>query len=439
LRTVDLLVLDAAQVVTVAAGPPGPARGAAAMNDLGVVRDASVAIDRGRVVAIGPTNEVTRAYRSTHRVHASGRTVLPGFVDAHTHPAFAGWREEEFAMRCRGASYEEILAAGGGILASAKALQATPEDVLVRRLRETFDHMALHGTTTVEAKSGYGLTPESEEKSLRAIRRAAHGAPLTVVPTFLGAHAIPAAYARARAAYVRLLVSTMIPRVARARLAVFCDVFCDEAAFTRREAETILRAAIAHGLRAKVHADEIHDVGGAALAAKVGAVSAEHLGAASAAGLRALARRGVVPVLLPTTTLFLGLRRKPKARAMVEAGCAVALATDFNPGTSPTANPALAAALGCATLSLTPEEVVTAITRNGAAALGLSDRAGTLAPGRRADLVVLDAPSYVHLPYRLGTNLVRTVVRHGTVVVHEGRRVPAGSLTANRGRRRIGG
>jgi imidazolonepropionase len=424
-RTVDLLVLGASQVVTVAAGPRGPARGAEAMNDLGVVDDASIAVHRGRVLAIGPTNEVTRAYRSTHRVHASGRAVLPGFVDAHTHPAFAAWREGEFALRCRGASYEAILAAGGGILASAKALRETPEDELVAHLRATFDHMALHGTTTVEAKSGYGLTPESEAKSLRAIRRAAHDAPLTVVRTFLGAHAVPAAYAHDRAAYVRLLTKTMIPRVARERLAQFCDVFCDEAAFSPRETETILRAGLRHGLRPKVHADEIHDTGGAALAAKVRAVSAEHLGATNAAGIRALARGNVVPVLLPTTTLFLGLKRKPNARAMIDAGCAVALATDFNPGTSPTANPALAASLGCTTLGLTPEEAVTAITRNGAAALGLADRAGFLAPGARADLVVIDAPSYVHLPYRLGTNLVRTVIRHGAVVVHEGRRESA--------------
>jgi imidazolonepropionase len=424
-RTVDLLVLDASQVVTVAAGTPGPARGTEVMNDLGVVDDASVAIDRGRILAIGPTNEITRLFRSTRRVHVAGRAVLPGFVDAHTHPAFSAWREGEFALRCRGASYEAILASGGGILASAKALQRTSENDLVEHLRATFEHMSSHGTTTVEAKSGYGLTPESEAKSLRAIRRAAHGAPVTVVRTFLGAHAIPAAYARTRAAYVRLLVDTMIPRVARERLAQFCDVFCDEAAFTPREAETVLRAGIAHGLRAKVHADEIHDTGGAALAAKVGAVSAEHLGAANPAGIRALAKKGVVPVLLPTTTLFLGLKKRPDARAMIDAGCAVALATDFNPGTSPTANLALAASLGCTTLGLTPEEAVTAITRNGAAALGMADRVGFLAPGMRADLVVIDAPSYVHLPYRLGTNLVRTVIRHGIVVVHEGRRVPA--------------
>jgi imidazolonepropionase len=427
MRNVDLLVLGASQVVTVASGPPGPARGRAAMNDLGVIEDASVAVHRGRILAIGSTNDVTQAFRSTSRVHAQGGTVLPGFVDAHTHPVFARWREDEFARRCRGETYESILAAGGGILASAQALEDTPEDDLVAALKRRFDHASRLGTTTLEAKSGYGLSDAAERKSLRALRRAAHGAPLTVVPTFLGAHAVPAAYARRRADYIRLLVRTTMPRVARERLAVFCDVFCERGVFTPKETEEILRAGQRLGLRAKIHADEMTDTGGAALAAKLRAVSAEHLGAANPAGIRAMAAAGVVPVLLPSTCLFLGLERLPDARGMIEAGCAVALASDFNPGSSPTASLALAAALGCTTLGMTPEEVVTAITRNAAAAVGLSAVAGSLVPGRPADLVVLDAPSYVHLPYRMGTNLVRHVVRRGRVVVADGRRVAAES------------
>ncbi len=421
MRTVDLLVLDAAQVVTVASGPAGPAKGRAAMNDLGVLEGASLAVHRGRILAIGPTNEVMREYRSTQRVHVHGKTVLPGFVDAHTHPVFAKWRDDEFARRCRGESYERILEAGGGILASAKALQMTPEEDLVAHLRGVYDHAVLHGTTTLEAKSGYGLTPESERKSLVAIRRAAKGARLSVVPTFLGAHAIPEEYGWRRADYVRLLTRVMIPRVAADGLAVFCDVFCEDGVFTPEESEAILRAGKRAGLRPKIHADEMKDTGGAALAAKVRAVSAEHLGSASASGIRALAAAGVVPVLLPTTSVFLRLEKKPDARGMIEAGCAVALATDFNPGSSPTANLALSASLGCSMLGLTPEEAITAITRNAAAAVGLSDSAGSIAVGRPADLVILDAPSYVHLPYRMGTNLVHTVLRHGRVVVSEGR------------------
>lgn len=438
-RTIDLLVHDAAQVVTVDAGGRGPARTAARMNDLRVVPCGSVAVHRGKVVAVGPAEDLDEAFVARRRLDASGCAVLPGFVDAHTHPVFATWRDDEFARRCRGASYEEILAAGGGILASAEVLARTDVETLVGHLRRVFRHVLLHGTTTLEAKSGYGLTTQAELVSLAAIRLAARDAPLSVVPTFLGAHAVPKAYASKRSAYVRLVTDEMIPAVARARLAAFCDVFCERGAFTPRETATILRAAARHGLRGKVHADEFADSGGAALAARLRAVSAEHLGGTGAAGIRALARAGVVPVLLPTTSLFLGLRERPDARAMIEAGCAVALASDFNPGSSPTANLSLAAALGCTTLRMTPEEVVTAITRNAAAAVGRSDVAGRVAVGRPADLVVLDAPSYVHLPYRLGTNLVRDVVRGGELVVRDGRftaptgdRPPTGARRASR-------
>jgi imidazolonepropionase len=417
----DLLLVGASELVTVDAGGAGPARGPATMNDLRVVERGAVAIRRGRVVEVGPADDLLRRHRALPRLDVEGRSVLPGFVDAHTHPVFARWREDEFARRCRGASYEEILAAGGGILASAKALEGRSPRALAAPVGRLFDHVLLHGTTTVEAKSGYGLTVASELASLRAIRAAARGRPLTVVATFLGAHALPAEYASRRAAYVRLVTKTMLPEVARARLATFCDVFCERGAFTAAESATILRAAARLGLRGKLHADEFHDGGGALLAARLKAISAEHLGATGPAGIAALAAAGVVPVLLPTTSLFLGLADKPDARAMIEAGCAVALATDLNPGSSPTGNLALSASLGCTTLRMTPEEVVTAITRNGAAAVGLAHRAGRIARGFPADLVVLDAPSYVHLPYRMGTNLVHTVVRGGRVVVAAGR------------------
>ncbi|HVG94180.1 MAG TPA: imidazolonepropionase [Planctomycetota bacterium] len=423
MATVDLLVVGASEVVTVDAGGRGPARGRAAMNDLRVVERGAVAIRGRRVVDVGPEATLARRHRAKRRIDVDGRTVLPGFVDAHTHPVFARWREDEFARRCRGASYEEILAAGGGILASAKALVASPQKALEARVRDLLDHVLLHGTTVLEAKSGYGLTADAEVRSLKAIRTAARGRPITVVPTFLGAHALPAEFAKNRAAYVRLVTDVMVPQVARGRLAVFCDVFCERGAFTARESATILKAARRHGLAGKIHADEFSDGGGAALAARMRAVSAEHLGATGPAGIRAMARAGVVPVLLPSTSVFLGLAEKPDARGMIEAGCAVALATDLNPGSSPTGNLALSASLGCTMLRMTPEEVVTAITRNAAAAVGLVGAYGRIAKGRPADLVVLDAPSYVHLPYRMGTNLVRTVVRHGEVVVREGRLV----------------
>ena len=418
--TIDLLLLGASEVVTLDGGE-GPKAGAEAMNDLGVVRDAGVAVDGGKIVEVGPSLELARKYRAWRRILCRGRTVLPGLVDAHTHPVFAHMREQEFALRCRGATYEEIFAAGGGIHASAEHLRDTPVDELAARVRRRLDRMLLHGTTTAEAKSGYGLSTDAELKSLEALAVAALDHPLTVVPTFLGAHAMPPAYRDRRSAYVRKVTHEMLPRVAREGLAVFCDVFVEEGAFTVEEGRAVLEAGLRHGLRPKVHADEFRDGGGAALAASVGAVSAEHLGGTGPEGIRALAEAGVIPVLLPATCLFLGLKR-PDARGMIEAGCAVALASDFNPGSSPTENLHLVAALGCADLGLTPEEAITAITRNAAAAAGVESTRGRIAPGRPADLLVLDAPSYVSLPYRLGTNLTHLVIAGGKVVVERGRR-----------------
>jgi imidazolonepropionase len=415
------LVLAHAEVVTADDGAPGPARGPEAGRALGVLADGAVAIRAGKVVAVGPSAEVRKRFPRARRTSLEGKTLLPGLVDAHTHPVVARMREEEFALRCRGASYEEILAHGGGILASARALRETSEADLVAGLLGRLDGMLLHGTTAAEAKSGYGLTTESEITSLRAIQAAARRHPVTLVPTFLGAHALPEEYARDRAAYVREVTEKMIPAVARRRLARFCDVFVEEGAFTLDEGRTVLRAGRSFGLVPKVHADEFRDGGGAALAAEVGAVSAEHLGATGPAGIAALAAAGVVAVLLPATSLFLGLERRPDARAMIAAGVPVALATDWNPGSSPTENLGLVASLACTTLKMTPEEALLGITRNAAGACGLDGAHGRIAVGRRADLVVLDAPSYTFLPYRMGTNLVRTVYVGGRVVVDRGR------------------
>ena len=419
MRTIDLLLVGASQVVTVDGGD-GPKAGPQAMNDLGVIEYGAVAIHRGRVVEVGDTITLAQKYRGLRRISCRNRTILPGLVDPHTHPAFARMREDEFAMRCRGASYEEIFEAGGGIHASARRLREQPIEGLVTGIRRRFDRMLLHGTTTVEAKSGYGLNTESEIKSLQAIRRASRDHPMRVVRTFLGAHAMPPEHAERRETYVREVIEEMLPRIERRKLATFCDVFVEKGAFTVDEGRRILMAAKKHGLRPKVHADQFRDGGGAALAAEVGAISAEHLDATGPEGIAVLAKKGVIPVLLPGACLFLDLDR-PNARAMIDAGCAVALATDFNPGSSPTENLHLIASLGCTQLGMTPEESIVAITRNAAAAVGLEAKAGRIARGRPADLVLLDAPSYLHVPYRMGTNLVHTVIAKGRIVVERGR------------------
>ncbi len=417
MKTVDLLLVGASQVVTVDGGRKGPKRGERDMNRLGVVEDGAVAVHRGKVVAIGASNEITSAYRGTRRIFCRGRTILPGLVDAHTHPVFARMRENEYAMRCRGADYEEILAAGGGIHASAEALRDAPLEDLVRDVRGRLDDFLRHGTTVVEGKSGYGLTPQSELKSLKALRRAGSKHPVEVIRTFLGAHVVPKAFADRRADYVAQVIDEMIPAVAEHKLATFCDVFVERGAFSVKEAYAILRAGKEHGLKAKVHADQFRDGGGAKLAARVRATSVEHVDATGPAGIRALLKARVVPVLLPSASLFTGLKHVPNARRLIRAGLPVALATDFNPGTSPTENLGLVASLGCSLLDMTPEEVIVAITRNAAAALDLEHEHGRIAVGRRANLVILDAPSYTFLPYRMGTNLVHTVLVRGRVVV----------------------
>ncbi len=419
----DLLIVGASEVVTCHDEASGPKVGARAMNDVGAIPNGAIAIRGSKIVALGPETELKRSVDAIKRVHVRGRSIVPGLIEAHTHPVFARPRDGEFAARCRGADYEEILKAGGGIHASAEALRATSEDTLVAGLLPRLDAMLRHGIVAAEAKSGYGLTTESELKSLRAIKRANRQHPLTLIPTFLGAHVVPKASPRRR--YVDEIVNDMIPRVVRGRLAKFCDVFVERSAFRKVEAERILNAAQRRGLKLKLHVDQFRDSGGALLAARLGAVSADHCDGTGPRGIRAMAKAGVIPVLLPAAHLFTCSRKedapRADARRMIDAGCAVALSTDFNPGTSPTENLPLVAALGCAQLGMTPEESLSAVTRNAAAASDVSSRFGSLAKGRYADFVVLDAPSYVHMSYRMGAHIVRDVYIKGTRVVDRGR------------------
>jgi len=417
-READLLLYGASEVAT----PVGPAPlTGRRLGQLRVIKDGAVAVKDGRIVAVGRTDELRRSFTAEEELDVSGQTVVPGFVDAHTLLVFAseGFRPEELRMKIEGLSYMEILARGGGIMKTVRATRAAPEGQLVRECLERLDLMLLHGTTTVEAKSGYGLTVEDELKCLRALRRADEAHPVEVVPTFLGAHAVPPEYEGHPWDYVELVVSEMLPKVAEEGLAVFCDVFCEKGVFTPEQAREILSAGLKHGLRPKIHADEFSDTGGARLAAELRAASADHLLCSSEEGLRAMAEAGVVGVLLPASPLTTMLGRFADARRMIELGVPVALGTDFNPN-CPVENMQLVISLACYCMKMTQAEALAAATLNAAHALGLSDRLGSIEPGKKADLVVLDVPGHEHLGYRLGTNLVRHVVKSGVLVVENG-------------------
>lgn len=400
----DLLIVNAGTLLTLA-GPARPRRGRE-MAELGILRQAGVAVRAGRVRAVGPSAELARRFRSRRRIDARGALVSPGLVDPHTHLVFAGSREAEFEQRAAGRSYSEIARAGGGIQTTVAAVRAASREELLAAARARRREMLARGTTTVEAKSGYGLALSHELKQLEVARA------VGCVPTFLGAHEVPRG--RSREAYLRELVEVMIPRVRG--LARFCDVFCEPEVFSVSEARRVLEAARREGLGLKIHADEFRPSGGAELAAELGAVSADHLVAVGARGIRALARAGTVAVLLPATACFLGSAREAPARRLIEEGVPVALGTDFNPGTSTVLGLPLVMTLAVARLRMSPAEAWCAVTVNAAWACGEGERGGTLEPGRRADLVIWEARDPREVPYWFGANLVRTVVQAGRVV-----------------------
>lgn len=413
---IDLLISDANEVLTLAGGP-APRTGAA-MGELGIVRGGSVAIRDGRVLEVGPAAALAERYQPRETIDARGKTVLPGFVDPHTHPAWATTREDEFLMRMAGKGYMEIAAAGGGIHASVRKLRELSQEELTRRTIERMAGFLPLGTTTVEAKSGYGLTTADELKSLRAIAAAARELPIDVVPTFLGAHEIPHEFreqAGGRERFVKLVTDEMIPAVVEEGLALFNDVFCEEGVFTPEETRTVLEAGKAAGLRAKVHADELAASGGSRVAAEVGAISADHLVMTDRESARAMAAAGTVAVLLPATTFHLGKTRFAPARMFVEEGVAVALATDFNPGTAMTRSMQLVLSLAVIRLKLTCAEAICAATHNAACAIGLAEELGRLEPGLKADLVVHGVSNHEVLPYHLGESHAELVVKDGLV------------------------
>ncbi|MGH9942580.1 MAG: imidazolonepropionase [Pyrinomonadaceae bacterium] len=412
-----LAVINCAQLVTLA-GPARPRVGAE-MCELSIVDNGALLVREGRIAAVGKRAEIERLITpQTEIVDACGRVVLPGFVDAHVHPVFAGNRVDEFERRAGGATYQEIAAAGGGIRSTVRKTRAASEDELVRAGERYSEWFLRGGTTTVEAKSGYGLSVEDELKILRAIRRLGAQTPLRYVPTFLGAHDLPEEYRAGtrREDYLRLVIDEMLPRVAEEGLAKHCDVFCEEHVFTVDESRHVLTAARRLGLGLRLHADQLSLSGGAQLAAELRAATADHLEHTDAAGISALAAAKVQPVLLPGSVYALGSTRYPPARAMIEAGLAVVLATDFNPGSSPTPSMLLILSLATTHLKMTPAEAVMAATINAAHSLGLGGEIGSLETGRRADFVIHDCDDYRELAYFFGVEHAHAVYAGGREV-----------------------
>ncbi|USZ69669.1 imidazolonepropionase [Halorussus salilacus] len=401
------VVHDAAEVVTVHED-----------GELGVYEEAAVAIEDGEVARVGSTGPVTREFppeNAAHAVDASGKSVIPGFVDPHTHALFAGDRSDEFEAKLRGKTYQEILAEGGGILRTVRATREAGDEQLLANLLGHLDTMLAHGTTTVEVKSGYGLDTETELRMLSVIDRANDRHPVDVVPTFMGAHAVPEG--RDADDYVDEVVDEQIPEVASQGIARFCDVFCEEGVFDVEQSRQVLEAGTAAGMTPKVHAEELAHIGGTKLAAEVGAASADHLLHSTEEDIDALVEADVVPVLLPGTAFGLGAAYAD-ARTFIDAGADVAIATDFNPNCY-SQSVGFAASLSCVEMGMTPAEALVAATTNAADALDLPDDHGTLREGAPADLAVLDAPTHVHVPYNFGVNAVDAVLKDGEVV-HRG-------------------
>ena len=391
------------------------AKAGKSQGDISLQHDAWVLAEDGLIAQTGTGDSWKTLPRQGLRLlDADGRLMTPGLVDAHTHLVFGGWRQNELGLKLHGASYLDILESGGGILSTVRATRAASEEELYEKARAALDEELALGVTSIELKSGYGLDRETELKQLRIARKLGETHPMDVRSTFLGAHALPEEFKDRRDDYVNFLCNTMIPEVASAKLADFCDVFCEKGVFTAQESCKILETGHKYGLPAKIHADEIEAIGGTELCAGLKAISAEHLIVCRPSGIEALAKGGTVACLLPATSFYLGSTYAP-ARDMIAAGVPVAVATDFNPGSCPSLNIQLVMNLACLKYRLTPEEMLTAVTLNGAAAIGLADRCGSVEPGKQADLVLWNAKDLDYLGYRMGSNLVKTVVKKGQI------------------------
>jgi imidazolonepropionase len=418
MKKITLLIKNAKQLLILSSDKKGPRRGKE-MEDLGLIEDGAVAISGKKIVAVGKTKDVlsqVKIDKKTKIIKAENKVVLPGFVDCHTHPVFGATREEEFELRIKGKSYEEIAQAGGGIRSSVRSLRELSKKKLVKLALSRLDRFLSYGTTTIEAKSGYGLSLKDEIKILEVIKKLNQIHPLDLVPTFLGAHEIPDEYRERREEYIDLLVKQMIPEVAKRKLAYFCDVFCEKGVFSLDESRKILETAKNYGLKPKLHADQLTPSGGAELAAEIQAVSADHLEFVSDSGIDRMKESGTIAVLLPGSVFGLGKDNYPSARKMIERGLPVALATDFNPGSSFTESMPVILSLACFRMKLTPAEAITSATINSAYAIDKGDIIGSLESGKKADIVIWDVKNYKELPYHYGVNLVDKIIKNGEII-----------------------
>ncbi len=411
----NLALINIKQLVTVAADGQRVKTGKD-MQNLGILENAAVLVEDETISWCGKMDELSMSsIKEADIVDCRDNVVMPGFVDSHTHLLFGGSRENEFAMRSAGATYQEIAARGGGILSTVTQVRSMQKKDLKKEARHRLTQLLRHGTTTVEIKSGYGLNMENEVKILEAITELGKEEVISIVPTFLGAHTVPPEYKTDKGSFVNDVINTMIPYIGKKKLALFCDAFCEEGYFSVDECRRILQAGIKHGMQAKLHGDELSSCGGAELAAEIGAVSVDHLEHISDTGIRALAKTGVVATLLPGVSFFLNHRYAP-ARKLIESGATVAIATDFNPGSCMSYSMPMMMTIACTQMNLSPEETIAASTLNAAAAIGLSHEIGSIEKGKKADLIVLDIPNYKFLPYHFGENFVVKVVKRGIVL-----------------------
>lgn len=412
-------IKHAAQLATLASKVKGP-RSKEAMSEIGLIEDGSLWIEAGIIQAVGTTKELEERYaerlNDVEVVDVSNHLVTPGLVDPHTHVVYGGSREREFEMRLEGATYMDIMNAGGGIHATTRMTREASEDELLEQTTRRLNSFLAHGVTTVEGKSGYGMNLETELKQLRVMKKLQEQHMIDLVPTFMGAHAVPPEYKGREDEFVDHLINDMLPVIAEEKLAEFNDVFCEKGVFTPEQSERILEAGKRYGLIPKIHADEIESYGGAELAAKIGSISAEHLLKASEAGIKAMAKSGTIACLLPATALYLR-EEAAEGRRMIDEGVAVAISTDCNPGSSPTTSMPLVMNLACISMHLTPAEALTAATYNAACAINRQEKIGSLEVGKQADIVLWNVKSYQELQYLFGVNHVKSVWKKGVKVV----------------------